>query len=310
MTEPTMGCSASDLRDYLTRKRNINQMQSHCCCEKLISVVFSQCPCRESAHKSSVFKRLIEPSTISSSRRRHFRPKKQASKNCHTEVTINMVSKGKSKASADSSESSDLKYSSGLDEAEEEPKNLAIATSQPSNTDQTEQASSHMAGSEEDLARQMEEQQSTIRQQQESIRRLEAMVEKLLGEKAKEKKKKKVHPQASGSRLRRPSHTEGENSRRHQEGNNEDDEEEKVVSVHSESSEAESNPRTKGDQVENMLKRMNVVEPQESQHKKGGGKDNYNSQKQSKGNDTLAVERAPSPKSSAKQKESTSDNHF
>ena len=47
---------------------------------------------------------------------------------------------------------------------DEEHENSVIATSQSSSTDQSEQVSAHMAENEEDLARLIEEQQSTIRQ--------------------------------------------------------------------------------------------------------------------------------------------------
>ena len=83
---------------------------------------------------------------------------------------------------------------------------------------------------------------------------MEVMVERPHEE--KEKKKKKTNSQASGSRRRRPSPVD--------EDHYDEDDEERIVKIHSESSEDESNPRAKerDQKWEDFQKQLNALKLQ------------------------------------------------
>ncbi|ONK69947.1 uncharacterized protein A4U43_C05F28620 [Asparagus officinalis] len=195
-----------------------------------------------------------------------------------------MVSKGKSQVSTDSSKSSDPEYSPGLgemlvdgqgvyrhtlthigveilldyrrlagitDEADEELENSTITTSQPSNTDQNEYTSTHMARKKLFLARFFDDD-------------TEVSMATLLA-------KKQEKTESINNFVKRF----------------------KNRSLHS------------CDQVSEILKNLKSLIPKREEIKATS-----TPQKQSKRKDTLAVDTNPSPKSSAKQKRNSSDNHF
>jgi len=110
---------AMDLRDYLTRKRSVHQITPQCHCERLISVVLSDCHYSFQITKPSVFSRLSAASN--SAKRRRSQKKKSFSDVKYTEATANMMgpsftpSKFKRKQLAVSSEESDVDRSSGFE---------------------------------------------------------------------------------------------------------------------------------------------------------------------------------------------------
>ena len=63
----------TDLRDYLTKKRSANQITLFCCCERLITTMFSECCCSSYASKQSVFRRLTSTSRSAKRCRSHRR---------------------------------------------------------------------------------------------------------------------------------------------------------------------------------------------------------------------------------------------
>ena len=99
------GPPPTDLRDYLTKKKSVNQIATFCCCERLITAMLSECRCSSHVNKQSVFRRLI--STSRSAKRRRSHRSGTFSDTEYPEVTTNMASKSKVKQPAVSSDESD-----------------------------------------------------------------------------------------------------------------------------------------------------------------------------------------------------------
>lgn len=97
-----------NLRDYLTRKRSIQQITPQYHCKQLISAMLSYCHCGFQMTRPSVFSRLSNVSATSLSKRRRLRKKKATTETKYHEVTFNMTSAGKN--STLSFEESDAEY--------------------------------------------------------------------------------------------------------------------------------------------------------------------------------------------------------
>jgi len=113
---------ATDLRDYLTKKRSVHQITPQCCCERLITIILFECHCNSHTSKSSVFNWLSAAPVSNSAKRCRSRKKKSFSNVEYPEVTSNMVgpcttpSKPKGKQSVVCSGESDDEPSSSLKE--------------------------------------------------------------------------------------------------------------------------------------------------------------------------------------------------
>ena len=60
---------AMDLKDYLTKKRNIHQITSQCCCERLITMVLSECHCSLHTSNQSALNQLSAAPISNSAKR-------------------------------------------------------------------------------------------------------------------------------------------------------------------------------------------------------------------------------------------------
>ena len=80
-----------DLRDYLTKKRSAHQITSSCCCERLITVVLSECHCSSHGSKQLVLRRLSSTSVSRSAKRQRSRIRRTFSDAEYPEVTANMA---------------------------------------------------------------------------------------------------------------------------------------------------------------------------------------------------------------------------
>jgi len=76
----------TNLRDYLTRKRSVHQITPQYHCERLISVVFSDCHCDFQVTRPLIFSQLSKASTTSSAKRRC-----SCKKNSFSDFVISLV---------------------------------------------------------------------------------------------------------------------------------------------------------------------------------------------------------------------------
>ena len=81
----------TDLRDYLTKKRSVNQMTPQYCYERLITAVLSKCHCSSHTSKLSVFNWLSVTWSSNSVKRHRSRKKISFSDVEYPDVSSNMV---------------------------------------------------------------------------------------------------------------------------------------------------------------------------------------------------------------------------
>ena len=82
---------ATNLRDYLIKKKSVLKITPIYCSELLITAILSECRCNSDKSKPLVFNQLSAALVSNSAKRRRFQNKKSFSDKEYPEVTSNMV---------------------------------------------------------------------------------------------------------------------------------------------------------------------------------------------------------------------------